>query len=272
MSADLDDVCKGIQALLTTTKQGLKYNDIVEKMNDKGSRATINKHLRELEQKEYVTCKMVRNDKGRSTIYSWNPTPSKIISYKPPYVFLFVKVGLEVPKTVDSKIHHNLIYHFRNQSDEVQEYFGMHIFGDIPRTWQELNPHIYEESGKSIELGPSNINVGDDALRKSISVKFSSPLYTGKEKIIRFEYDWEEPNHFWEYRKGENPPSLFEFELIHPAKKNYRFFAYEIDPLTQAKKLSKDEPKTGDIEDKKFVRWHIEDPQIGQIFRFEWSE
>ena len=273
MSEDLDDVCQGIRTLLVSTKQGLRYNDIVEKMQEKGSRATINKHLRHLEEKEYVTCKLVRTGKGRSTVYHWNPTPSKIISYKPAYVFLLVRIGLEIPETPDAKIHHSMIYRFRNQSDDVQEYFGMHIFGDVPKSWKELDPHIYEEEdGASVELGPSNVSVADDAIRKSISIKFTSPLYTGKEKIIRLEYDWEEPNKFWEYRKGENPPDLFEFELIYPAKNSYKLHVYEIDPLTQAKRLAKNEPYQGDRDGKKLIRWQIEDPQIGQVFRFEWGE
>lgn len=273
MSDELDDICITIHDLLSSTKQGLKYNDIVEKLKDKGSRATINKHLRELEQKEYVTCKLVRTGKGRSTVYHWNPTPSKIISYKPPYVFLFVKIGLEIRRPPEKKIHHTMLYTFRNQSDDVQEYFGMHIFGDVPRSWQELNPHIYEqEGGKRIELDASNISVEDDSLRKTISVKFGSPLYTGKEKTIIFEYDWEEPGQFWEYRKGENPPDLFELELVHPADNNYKLHVYEIDPLTQAKRLAKNEPQTGDGDGKKLIKWHVENPQIGQTFRFEWRE
>jgi len=273
MSEGLDDICLGIQTLMLSAKRGLKYNEIIDEMKEKGSRATINKHLRHLEEKEYVTCKLVRTAKGRSTVYQWNPTPSKIISYKPPYVFLFVKIRLEIPKIPDKKIHHTMVYRFRNQSDDVQEYFGLHIFGDVPRSWQELNPHMYEEEdGKSIELGSSNIILGDDALRKSISVKFNSPLYTGKEKTIRFEYDWEEPNQFWEYRKGENPPDLFELEFLYPAQKNYKLYVYEIDPLTQAKKLAKNEPHTDEVDGKRFIRWQIEDPEIGQIFRFEWNE
>ena len=272
MSIDLDDICSIIRDLLSSTKQGLKYNDIVERLKEKGSRATINKHLRHLEEKEYVICKLVRTDRGRSTIYQWNPTPSKIISYKPTYAFLLVKIGIEIPEAPETKVHHTLLYNFRNQSDDTQEYFGMHIFGDVPRSWQDLNPHIYEEGDRSIELDPSKIVVRDDDLRKSISVKFNSPLYAGKEKTIRLEYDWEEPAQYWEYRKGENLPDVLEFELVYPAKSNYKLYVYEIDPLTQEKKLSRNEPKTGDTDAKKFIRWQVENPQIGQIYRFEWRE
>ncbi len=271
MPDDLDDICVSIRDLLSSTKLGLKYNDIVERLKEKGSRATINKHLRHLEEKEYVVCKLVRTDRGRSTVYQWNPTPSKIISYKPPYAFLIIKIGLEIPEASEKKVHHALLYNFRNQSDDVQEYFGMHIFGDVPSSWQDLNPHIYEGS-ENIELDPSRAVVRDDPLRKSISVKFNSPLYSGKEKTIRFEYDWEEPSQYWEYRKGENLPDLLEFELVYPASSNYRLYVYEIDPLTQAKKLSSNEPKTGDNDGKKFMRWQVENPQMGQIYRFEWRE
>ncbi len=271
MEDDLDYICLTIRDLLSSTKQGLKYNDIVEKLKEKGSRATINKHLRHLEEKEYVTCKLVRTDKGRSTIYNWNPTPSKVISYKPPYHLLLVKISLEIPQPPEVKIHHGMIYTFRNQSDDVQEYFGMHVFGDVPRSWQELNPHIYEvEGGKSIELDSSNVVVGDDSLRKSISIKYNSPLYTGREKTVRFEYDWEEPNQFWEYRRGENPPDFFEFELVYPAKSNYKLSVYEIDPVTQTKKLARNEPQTDKRNGRKLIRWQVEEPEIGQIFRFEW--
>lgn len=273
MLDDLDDICLTIRDLLSSRKEGLKYNDIIGKLKEKGSRATINKHLRELEQKEYVTCQLVRTDRGRSTVYHWNPTPSKVISYKPPYAFLLAKIGLEIPEPPEAKIHHSMLYNFRNQLADVQEYFGMHIFGDVPRSWQDLNPHIYEEEGaKSIELNASNIVVRDDGLRKSISVKFMSPLYPGREKMIRFEYDWEEPSQFWEYRKAENPPDLFQFELVHPPNTNYKLYVYEIDPLTQARKLSKDEPQPGNEDGKKCIRWQLENPQVGQIFRFEWHE
>lgn len=270
VSDDLDDICCEIRDLLLTARQGLKYNDIIERLKDKGSRATINKHLRHLEEKEYVMCKIIRTDKGRSTVYQWNQTPSRIITYRPPYAFLLIKIGLEIPEKSD-EVHHILVYRFKNQSNDAQEYFGMHVFGDIPRSWKDLNPHIYEdEDTKSIEIGASNIIVRDDGLRKSISVKFSSPLYNGKEKTIRFEYDWEEPAQYWEYRKGQNLPDLFEFELIYPSGRDYELYVYEIDPLTQARKLSRNEPKSGSKDGKKFTRWQIEHPQIGQIFRFEW--
>jgi len=271
MEEELDQICLTVRDLLSSTKKGLKYNEIVERMKEKGSRATINKHLRHLEEKDYVICKFVRTDKGRSTVYRWNPTPSKIISYKPSYHFLLVKIGLQIPEVPETKVHHTMIYTFRNQSDDVQEYFGMHIFGDVPKSWEELNPHIYEvESGRNVELDPSNVNVNDDSLRKSISIKYRSPLYPGKEKTIRFEYDWEEPSNFWEYRKAENPSDLFEFELVHSAKSNYKLFIYEIDPVTQTKKLVRDEPQVGHIDGKKLIMWRVEEPEIGQIFRFEW--
>ena len=243
-------------------------------MKEKGSRATINKHLRHLEEKEYVTCNLVCTEKGRSTIYKWNPTiewPSKIISYKPPYVFLYIKNSIEISTTSNNKVHHTMIYNFRNQSDDVQQFLGIFIFGDLARSWQEINPHIYEENVKRIELGPSNISVADDGLRKVISAKFSSPLYTGKEKIIRFEYDWEEPNQYWEFGRGDNQPYLYEFELVYSHDKNYKFYVYEINHLTQLKKLAKIEPQVSDKGGKKFHKWQIEDPQIGQGFRFKWS-
>lgn len=273
MADDLDDICITIRDLLVSSKQGLKYNDIIEKMKEKGSRATINKHLRDLEKNENVLCKLVRNDKGRSTVYQWNPAPSKIISYKPPYVLLSVKIALEILETPADMVHHTMVYSFRNQLDDVQEYFGMHIFGDVSKSWKELNPHVYEgDGGKSIELDPSNVVVEDDYLKKSISAKFNSPLYPGKEKTISFEYDWEEPGHHWEYRKGENPPDFFEFDLIYRADRDYRLHVYEIDPLTQGKKLSKNEPQTGTTDGRKFIKWSAENLQIGQIFRFEWRE
>jgi hypothetical protein len=273
MVDDLDDICLTIRDLLVSTKQGLKYNDIIEKMKEKGSRATINKHLRELEKKENVICKLVRTDKGRSTVYHWNPAPSKIITYKPPYALLSIKIGLEIIDTNTNLVHHTMVYSFRNQLDDVQEYFGMHIFGDVPKTWKELNPRVYEEEGsRSIEVDPSNIFVEDDLLKKLISMKFNTPLYPGKEKTIRFEYDWEEPRQYWEYRKFENPPDHFEFDLVYHPDKNYRLFVYEIDPLTQTKKLSKDEPQLGNMDGKKMIKWQVENPQIGQVFRFEWRE
>ena len=273
MVSDLDDICLTIRDLLTATKQGLKYNDIIEKMKEKGSRATINKHLRELERNENVVCKLVRTDRGRSTVYQWNPAPSKIITYKPPYALLSVKIALEMLEAPAKMVHHTMVYRFRNQLDDVQEHFGMHIFGEVPRSWDELNPHVYEEEvNRSIEVDLSNITVEDDSLKKSISMKFNSPLYPRKEKTIRFEYDWEEPRQYWEYRKVENPPDFFEFDLLYMAKRNYRLYVYEIDPLTQTKKLSKDEPQMGDNDGKKFIRWQVENPQIGQVFRFEWRE
>ncbi|MEM2759802.1 MAG: hypothetical protein QXU32_10540 [Nitrososphaerales archaeon] len=270
---DLDDICLTIRELLSSSKNGLKYNDIIEKLKYRGSRATINKHLRHLEEREYVTCKLIRTNTGRSTIYQLNPTPSKIITYKPPYHFLLSRIILEIPNTADTKIHHTMIYTFRNQSDGVQEYFGMHIFGDVSRNWQELNPHIYEEEGgKIVELDSKGITVRDDGLRKSISVKFNSPLYQGRERTIRFEYDWEEPNQYWEYSKGENPPDIFEFELAYPSRKNYKLFVYEVDPLTQRKKLSVTEPKEESEDGRKMIRWQNDSPEIGEIFRFEWRE
>jgi hypothetical protein len=273
MVGELDDICSSIHGLLSSQKRGLKYNDIVDRLKEKGSRATINKHLRDLEQKEYVVCKLVRTDRGRSTLYQWNPTPSKIISYKPPYALLVVKIGLELLEEPDKMVHHTMLYTFRNQLDDVQENFGMHIFGDVPRNWKDLNPHIFEQEGNRInELDPSNVSVEDDPLRKSISVRFNSPLYAGKDKTIRFEYDWEEKTQYWEYRKGENPPDYFEFELVHPASKNYRLAVYEIDPLTQTKRLSRNEPEIGNRDGKKIIKWQVEDPEIGQVFRFEWRE
>lgn len=273
MKNELDAICSTIRDLLSSTKEGLKYSDIIERMKNRGSRATINKHLRDLESKEYVVCKLVRTDKGRSTVYKWNTTPSKIISYKPPYALLSVKIGLEVLESPMAMVHHTMGCTFRNQSEDVQEYFGMHIFGDVPRRWKELNPHIYEKDGnKSIELDPSNIFVGDDSLRKSISVKFNSPLYPTKQKTIELEYDWEEPNQFWEYRKADNPPDFFECELLFQTNRNYQLYVYENDQVTQAKKLSRNEPQAGYRDGKKFVRWYIENFQLGQVFRFEWRE
>lgn len=71
--------------------------------------------------------------------------------------------------------------------------------------------------------------------------------------------------------KGDNQPNLYEFELVYPHEKNYKFFVYEMYFLTQLKKLAKNEPHVSEKGGKKFIKWQIEDPQIGQGFRFEWS-
>ena len=44
MVDDLDDICSSIHGLLSSTKRGLKYNDIVERLQDKGLVMATFKH------------------------------------------------------------------------------------------------------------------------------------------------------------------------------------------------------------------------------------
>jgi hypothetical protein len=93
--------------------------------------------------------------------------------------------------------HHTWIWDVKNISkDPLREIFYS-LGGDLPRDFSNLNVKITDENNNKLEMISLDVN---KPLEKAFHVKLATPIRKYQSgRIIKLEYDWEEPDRVFEY-------------------------------------------------------------------------
>ena len=200
------------------------------------------------------------------------------ITDTPEQPFEFNEVGIEVnvKNRAGTKVSYAMNYLVRNVTQSAQAQFVVYFFGDVPRKWAQISPRVYEIDAATDtvdELYNSKIRpefLREDPYTKRFVVKFRKPVYPGQERKLRVEYEWDNPQHYWEYT-NENRPKFLEFKVISREENHLRVAFYEIDKLTQRKILSPIESEIVKSNDESVVTWRCEVPSSRIMIRAEWQ-
>jgi hypothetical protein len=183
--------------------------------------------------------------------------------------FLNFGLLLQITDPATMMVHHAITRRIKNISKKPLEQHFAFLFGDVPRSWNNLNLCVRGEGGNPIAIKEVNL---DSPTRKEFSIELKPPLYPNEDTLYTVEWDWEEPQQYFEYTFVTLCRSS-QVELIFPATKNYELSVYEVIRETREKRASDIKPKKRMIvgNEAKIV-WSRDDIDMNTILRFEWQE
>ena len=115
----------------------------------------------------------------------------------PDFEFNSVEIGLEITDSKSMMTHHTWIWNVKNISKDPLKTIYYGIGGDLPRDFGDLNVKITDENNKKLEILTLDVN---KPLQKAFHVKLTKPIRRNQSgRIIKLEYDWEEPDRNFEY-------------------------------------------------------------------------
>jgi hypothetical protein len=166
-------------------------------------------------------------------------------------------------------VHHTMTRRIKNISNKPLEQHFAFLFGDVARSWKDLNLRVYGEDGNPINIKEVNL---DSPTRKEFTIELKPPLYPNEDRLYMVEWDWEEPQRYFEYTFVTLCRSA-QVEMVFPATKNYELSVYEVIRETREKRASDIKPKKRMIvgNEAKIV-WSRNDIDMNTILRFEWQE
>jgi hypothetical protein len=183
--------------------------------------------------------------------------------------FLFNYIGLEIdirdPKTMYA--HHTLLWNVVNISSEPVERIFYYLDGDTHRDFPELNVSVKDEDDRELEIMSLNVN---KPLHKEFFVKTRRPLKPGeKGRILKLEYDWEEPERQYGYRFASDCKK-FAIRISMPKSIHIRQKVVKVDTETGDKMFASTPATVKYLPDKTEINWAGTNFRAYDAYRFDW--
>ncbi|MGI0088396.1 MAG: hypothetical protein ACREBI_10655 [Nitrosotalea sp.] len=99
------------------------------------------------------------------------------------------------PKTM--LVHHSWIWNVVNVSKEPKSQIFYYLDGDTPKEFADMNVTVRDERGNKMDILALNKNT---PFHKEFNVQLSRLMKPKQKKILKLEYDWEEPERTFFYR------------------------------------------------------------------------
>jgi len=116
---------------------------------------------------------------------------------QPDFEFNNVEVRLEITEPKSMMTHHTWNWDIRNTSKEPLGMIFYNLGGDVSRDFSDLNVKVTDEDNNRLEIISLDVN---KPLEKAFYVKLATPIRKNqKSRLIKLEYDWEEPDRNFVY-------------------------------------------------------------------------
>jgi hypothetical protein len=183
------------------------------------------------------------------------------------FLFNQVDLGLEVTDMKTMMTHHNIVWRLVNIAEQPAERVFYYIDGDTPKSFPDLNVTIKDEDDRELEIMSLNVN---KPFHKEFFVRLRKPLAPGeKGRVMRLEYDWEEPERHYLYRLASDCKKL-NYHLVVPKQLEISQKVAVIDPETGDKNYSSVPASVKYLADRTEVSWQSGNLKSYDTFRFDW--
>ena len=195
-----------------------------------------------------------------------NPPP------KPPDVphknFRFERVELILdvknPKTMMT--HHTMIWELVNVSNEPKDMIHYTIAGDSPRKFVDLHLSVKDAKGKDLKI----LSVDSKSpLQKEFKVQLDKPISPGSTKMLKVDWDWEEPKRIYEH-KFSSECKTFRYLLIISKKTELKQRVLKIIPDLGHAEYASPAPVIKYLNGKANISWERKNIMAHDAYRLEW--
>jgi hypothetical protein len=191
----------------------------------------------------------------------------EVVNTKNKFLFNEIKMILDIQDPEDMATKHTMIWNMTNVLPEPVDRIFVYIDGDAPKPFADLNVSIKDEKDNELEIISLNVN---KPYHKEFFVKAKKPLKQGeKNRFIKIEYDWEEPERQFEYFFASECKK-FSYLLRAPKSLELNQKVVKVDKQSGEKTLAPIPAAVRYLESGTEVYWSKEDIHAFEVYRFDW--
>jgi len=114
------------------------------------------------------------------------------------FEFRRIDVILDIIDPQTMLTHHTYIWDVVNVAPETRSRIFYYLDGDTPKEFSEINVKVTDKEGKNLNIAKVDV---DKPFHKEFYVELKKPVKP-KHKLtgLKLEYDWEEPDRYFEYK------------------------------------------------------------------------
>ena len=183
------------------------------------------------------------------------------------FLFNYVELDIDILDVKTMLAHHTLTWSVVNVSKEPIERIFYYLDGDTPREFPEMNVTVKDEADRECEIMSLNVN---KPLHKEFFVKTNKPLQPGeKGRILKLEYDWEEPDRMYLYRFASDCKK-FTIRITLPKELRIKQKVVKVDTESGEKFYASTPAIVKYLGDKTEISWTGNNFRAYEAYRFDW--
>jgi len=199
------------------------------------------------------------------------PNPKKLVReddiVTSPFIFNSIKIILQITNPKTMLTHHTLIWNIKNITKKPLEQIFYPIGGDVARKFDKLNVTVKDEKNNKLEIVDLTVN---RPYEKEFKVKIKNPIkYGQKGRILKLEYDWEEPERTFDYTLAA-ACKTFKYYFSIPTGVEIKRRVLEVNRNLGIMKHPKKAPEMKIQKNKTVITWNTKNLKAHDSFRFVW--
>jgi hypothetical protein len=182
------------------------------------------------------------------------------------FKFNAIEVRLDVTDIKTMMAHHTWIWNLINVSKEPRNQIYYYLDGDTPKEFADMNVTIKDERDNKLEILGLNSN---RPYHKEFNVQLRRPIKQKQKKILKLEYDWEEPERVFVY-KFASDCKKFKYTFTIDKEIDPKTRILKVDTETGYKVHANPPPTVKHIDTKTVITWEKENLKAYEAYQFEW--
>ena len=207
-----------------------------------------------------------------SNIYEDGKFGNKTPPTKPPEIapknfrFERVELILDVRNPKSMMTHHTMIWDLVNVSNTPKDMIHYSIEGDKPRHFEDLHVFVKDAKGKNLKILAVNAK---NPLKKEFKVQLDNPIQPGSMKMLRVEWDWEEPERSYQHAFSSECKK-FRYLLKISKKISLNQRVLKVVPAIGHAEFASPAPVVKYRNGKTVVSWERKGILANEAYRLEW--
>lgn len=182
------------------------------------------------------------------------------------FSFNNIEVMLEVTEPKTMLTHHTLIWNIVNIAKEPKNQIFYYLDGDTPKDFPDMNVTVKDEKGNKLNILSL---VSNKPYHKEFNVQLNRPLKPKQKRILKLEYDWEEPERNYFY-KFASDCKQYKYLCSIPKGIEVRNRILKVDTETGYKVHATPTSTIKYLDDRTEISWGKANLKAYDAYQFEW--
>lgn len=182
------------------------------------------------------------------------------------FKFNAIEVRLDITNTKTMMTHHTWVWNIINIAKEPKHQIFYYLDGDTPKEFADMNVTVKDERDNKLEILSQN---SKNPYHKEFNIQLKRPIKQKQKKILKLEYDWEEPERVFFY-KFASDCKKFRYVFSINKKMDLKARILKVDTETGYKVHASPPPTVKYLGDKTEVTWEKENLKAYETYQFEW--
>jgi hypothetical protein len=182
------------------------------------------------------------------------------------FAFKRIEVLLEVNDLKTMMTRHTWVWEVVNISKEDKSQIFYYLDGDVPRDFSDMNVIVRDGDGNKLNVLSVNVN---KPYHKEFIVQMNRPIKPKQKKILRLEYDWEEPERNYFYRFASNCKD-FNYLCTIPKGLELKTRILKVDTETGYKIHANPPPSVNYLDNITKISWSKQNLKAYDAYQFNW--